>query len=297
MSYAAAIHVRPLHKEGDAVVAAAVGTEVVFLRRIQAESGFDVRATLIDAFLAARSHHPGDLVVYVPDGTVRQLLAEAAYPGVEVRSWVAGPRLAEAWAAASAAIAQVQAAESAPAETAPDESRAHRVIATDASKQKNVKLTGIAAVTSTGTVKTATLPTSSVLEGEFAAIELGLKQVLYSRTAREVDILTDSLKAATTLGRGARRRGAGDRERSCLRMLDRVRGRGIEVRVSWVRGHAGNPLNELADRAAVVARRCGQWDQPHDRFLDAIRAELRLVLEQTDPVALVPLVPAATVAV
>ncbi|WP_186301174.1 RNase H family protein [Rhodococcus sp. WB9] len=42
----------------------------------------------------------------------------------------------------------------------------------------------------------------------------------------------------------------------------RHRLRGREVRISWVKGHSGHPLNEIADRLAVSVRRSHEADVP-----------------------------------
>lgn len=70
-------------------------------------------------------------------------------------------------------------------------------------------------------------------------------------------MLTDS-KAALDLLERARTDEAlfgedTDSVHECRRILGSARG--IDIRFKWVRGHDGHPLNEIADRLAVLARR------------------------------------------
>ena len=81
---------------------------------------------------------------------------------------------------------------------------------------------------------------------------------------QDVRILTDSqyaVKALNTWGPGWRRNGWMTRDgkpvqnREYLQLIgDVIRDRSGSTLVEWVRGHAGHPLNEAADRLAVRAR-------------------------------------------
>ncbi|MFD4369390.1 RNase H family protein [Rhodococcus sp. NPDC058521] len=47
-----------------------------------------------------------------------------------------------------------------------------------------------------------------------------------------------------------------------MKFLPRLHGR--QVRISWVRGHSGHPLNQIADRLALSARRTFEAGLPAD---------------------------------
>ena len=274
------------------IVTAAVDTCVVYSQRQPVASEFEVLNWLVEAVHQIWKHQRGGMILYIADATMRSLLTGSrSHPGLEVRSVVTGAAMQATW---EVAISAHSLELYGPAEKPVPEIKARRVYATDASKRKRDSLIGISAVGSTGTVAVGHVRASTVAEGEFAAIRMVLSRLKRSTTAREVDIITDSLIAARVINAGCARPGAGNFERTCLAELDKVRARGIEVRVSWVRGHSGNPLNALADRAAVIARRCGQWGQPQEELIGNIRVELRALIDASDLHQFVPATPLPT---
>ncbi len=131
-------------------------------------------------------------------------------------------------------------------------------IATDASARTGHPGVGIAYVTEDGHARQAYLSElTSVTAGELEAIKMALEH----QGAPKIVILTDSLDAAQWIN--------GECEPSDSRDMRRVRHIGDlsahrDVTVSWVRGHAGNALNEIADRLAVAARRNAEADVAAD---------------------------------
>ncbi len=233
------------------------------------------------------------MVIYLGDSTVRALLSDTAdaRPGLEVRSAATEWRCARPGRPA----ASRSPAPSAPSARTNRRCRSGRRGASTRPTPRSSRATawvGIATVGSTGKVQVKQVRAATVAEGEFAAIAMVLTRLKRCRSVETVDNLTDSLTAARVLNAGATRPGAGDHERLCLRWLEQVRGTGVvEVRVSWVRGHDGNALNELADRAAVAAQRCGQWGQPTQGSAASIRAELHELLDAADVRTFVPATP------
>ncbi|WP_165164521.1 ribonuclease H family protein [Corynebacterium qintianiae] len=281
---------RHLDRQRDLIVTAAVDGEVVYSNSQPVSSRFEVLSWLIEAVNETWKYQRGGMTLYIADATIRSLLTNALTnrPGLDVRSVVTGAAMRATWEAARVAQAHVV---HGPAEGEVPAAKVRRVYATDASKQKRDSLIGIAAVDSTGKIQIGQVHAKTVLEGEFAAIAMVLRRLKSSKTAREVDILTDSLTAARATNSSTPRPFAGEFERSCVAELDKVRARGIDVRVSWVRGHDGNALNELADRAAVTARRCGQWGHSPTALVANIRADLRELLAAVDPHDFVPATP------
>ncbi|EEI15947.1 ribonuclease HI [Corynebacterium lipophiloflavum DSM 44291] len=272
------------------VVTAAVDGSVVQTNRQPVSSSFEVLNWLVEVVGETWEHQRGGMILYISHPKIRQLLHDVcdAYPGLEVRDVVTGAALKATWEVCSRAHSLDL---HGPINRGAPERSAHYVYATDASKRKSNKVVGIAAVdTSGGKCKVLSRVTcaTAVLEGEFVAVHMLLEQVRHSPDAIELDIITDSLTVARVMNADARRPFALDYERRAMAELDKVRACGVTVRVSWVRGHAGNPLNELADRAAVSARRCKQWEQPRGPIMDNLRGELRELLSSAHPADFVP---------
>jgi len=147
------------------------------------------------------------------------------------------------------------------------EQRRRRVVATDASlgtagahHGRRGRTTGVAWVRTDGLWGTATLETTSSAAGELAAVCAAVA----AHDGRPLHVLTDSLETLATV----RALVVGDApppawsratpvDRRVLRAAtDRLAG--ADVRITWVRGHAGHALNEVADRLAVCARRSAE---------------------------------------
>jgi hypothetical protein len=70
----------------------------------------------------------------------------------------------------------------------------------------------------------------------------------------------------------------GDSVQECRRILGSARG--LDIRFEWVRGHDGHPLNEIADRLAVLARRnreMGVDDITGHRMLAGVREDAKII--------------------
>lgn len=260
-----------------AVTAALDGVACYFVNA-PATSKLDELGAIVEAFRYLWRRERGGMILYVGHPVIRELLDDLSshYPGLEIRSLVTGENMRRTWDACRRAHSRNVGVKEKPKA----ERTEHRVAATDASKKKTDNTVGIAVVSSDGSVKMGNVDARTVLDGEFAAIRLAVKQAVESKTVRSIEILTDSLTAATAINtRGhAVNQGAGRHEASCCSELRNAAALGIDVRVTWVRGHAGHPLNELAHRAAMASRRCRQWGQSSEQFRRSLTAELREVL-------------------
>lgn len=121
-------------------------------------------------------------------------------------------------------------------------------VATDASARRRHAGAGLAFVTEDGVCRQSYLDTVASVDGaELAAIEMALRTL----KATKLEILTDSWAAYTSITKTHSLNG------SVRRTLNRIQqlSAGREVGVRWTKGHAGNPLNEAADRLARSARR------------------------------------------
>jgi ribonuclease HI len=121
--------------------------------------------------------------------------------------------------------------------------------------------------------------------GELAAIRRGLQSTLgHHPVLREgvgdLLVLTDSKAALEVLERVS----IGDLQpfddtdsvAECKRILGSARG--VNISYEWVRGHNGHPLNELADRLAVLARRnreMGVDELTNARMIASIRQDAK----------------------
>ncbi|MGP6174068.1 RNase H family protein [Corynebacterium sp. A21] len=238
------------------------------------------RGHIIDAFLDLwQQHRDTGLLLYISDSTVRGLLKEQldSFPGLVIREVIAGERLRDTWdRCLSAHRAEELSREPAPVEK---QRPPLMVVATDASRQKRGKSTGIAAVGSDGRVRMGSMEALSILAGEFSAVEMALKS--WGRAADCLWILTDSQAVShflnARIGSGCRKGMAS--QDGCLRKIRELERQGIEVRISWVRGHDEHLLNTYADRAAVAARRCAEFKLANRaEFAERLRAELQEVL-------------------
>jgi ribonuclease HI len=154
----------------------------------------------------------------------------------------------------------------------------HVIVGTDASKSYSTE-TGWGFATSDGRLSSGVINTTDIGRGEFYAVTCAVEK--YQDTECKVlDVLTDSWEVYKTINNPASR--PLDRVKQhavhCLDAIAYARRHDLEVRVHWVRGHCGNLLNEHADRAAMNARRCRNWDlgKTHTRFMEhQIRRDLR----------------------
>ena len=121
--------------------------------------------------------------------------------------------------------------------------------------------------------------------GELAAIRRGLQSTLSNHPVLkegvgDLTVLTDSKAALEVLERVT----TGSLEPfddtdsviECKRILGSARG--VNISYEWVRGHNGHPLNEMADRLAVLARRnreMGVDELTHARMIAAVRQDAK----------------------
>lgn len=123
--------------------------------------------------------------------------------------------------------------------------------------------------------------------GELAAIRCGLQETLDLHPSLrngkgDLTVLTDSKAALSLLEKLRTSEWVSgedfDSVAECQRILHMVHG--VNVRFEWVRGHDGHPLNELADRLAVLGRRNKELEvdpQTRTKMLASIREDAKTV--------------------
>ena len=121
------------------------------------------------------------------------------------------------------------------------------------------KRAAIAMVSTYGKVQTRIRRVTGINEAELHAVQLAVH--LY--------ILTDSRYAFTTF--------------ECPPTT-------AKVHLHWVRGHNGNVLNEIADRAARLTRRNDAWGLPEmqEQMEDRLRDEIREIMKSKTPAEFIP---------
>lgn len=241
----AAIHLLAPSRDaelGGRVVAAAatIGGQIIHYEAVLPDEQTSERMCVADAFIdiyrrAQRRGAP--LRIYIAGTELRALLAggEIELPGVEVAR--------EVEAAAARA-----------------ERLRHRDVYTDGSVSARRKGCGAAVVGEDGRVHTRvapTMPNRPVL-AELLAVELALIRHDNVR----LTVHTDSRDAIGLLTAGPAHRSLPRESAEVGRQARRIAARidalaaDRRVRYRWVRGHAGNPFNDAADRAAKAVRRC-----------------------------------------
>ncbi|MGV3114079.1 ribonuclease HI [Corynebacterium freneyi] len=147
-------------------------------------------------------------------------------------------------------------------------------IATDASRGRR-GAASIAWVTAEGRHATRMVDVSAIAEAEFLAIKAAIDDAVSREPGRKIIILSDSRKALGALsGKWLPQWATGKR----LAQLNQTRAhiRDHDIQVKWVRGHAGDPLNELADRLAVHRRRCTDCRLADEVIVDR---EVRIIVD------------------
>lgn len=134
---------------------------------------------------------------------------------------------------------------------------------------------------------TAVSERGGIRAGELAAVRRGLQSTLNLHPGlREgigsVTVLTDSKAALELLAKVASEGELGGEDSDSVSECRRILGsaRGINIAYEWVRGHDGHPLNEIADRLAVLARRNRESnvdELTHARMIAGIRDDARAI--------------------
>lgn len=134
---------------------------------------------------------------------------------------------------------------------------------------------------------TAVSERGGIRAGELAAIRRGLQSTLNLHPVlREgvgsVTVITDSQSALELLAKVAAEEDLCGEDSDSISECRRIIGsaRGINIGYEWVRGHDGHPLNELADRLAVLARRNRESDVDeltHARMVAGVREDARAI--------------------
>lgn len=115
---------------------------------------------------------------------------------------------------------------------------------------------------------------TSPLHAEVAAIHAAIRS---NSTGRALRILCDSRDAVAQANRALAGDTPGDTVKfQVARLLGAIarQSAGKEITVEWVKGHNGHPLNDRADRLAVLARRFGGLTSPQVRPLALSIADL-----------------------
>lgn len=256
----AAIHIRQTTTATGSLSCAALATDAGIALFVRPEHSAEARfAVGLDAFaeLCARTADTS-VRLHLTDADLRRELHAVAgsFPSITLIDIGYGPLGELARAAADAIgrhVAERLAAEDAAreAETNPP---VEQTVATDASKGSR-RGVGVACVRADGNFRQKIFPdTRSILAGELLAIELAVT----TYRNRPLHILSDSRHALAGL------RGEAPLTTEATVIADRIRHRtrGLPIRYSWVRGHSGHPLNEVADRLAVAARRAHEAQVP-----------------------------------
>lgn len=240
----------------------------------------DVRAAYLDAvahlvaladFDAAEA---GPTRVFVADRVVREALLgyAASFPALRL---VTDPDAEDCTLLAKARrlAARRDAPTTSPSHTAPrPATRADAVapapepltVATDASRGRIPGL-GLACIAEDGRHAVAYRAASeSIHAGELRALQLALETF----PGGQLRLLTDSRLAVAWIADPAT---ASTRALRAVATSIAAEVRRRRCEVTWVRGHAGHPLNEAADRLAVAARRGVQLGQPDDVRVDIAR--------------------------
>ncbi|EEI27732.1 ribonuclease HI [Corynebacterium glucuronolyticum] len=133
------------------------------------------------------------------------------------------------------------------------------VVATDASLARGNTRAAIAMISTYGKVQTRIRRVAGINEAELHAVQLAVN----------LHILTDSRYAFTTF--------------ECPPTT-------AKVHLHWVRGHNGNVLNGLADRAARFTRRNDAWKLPEmqEQMEDRLRDEIREIMKGKTPAEFIP---------
>ncbi|MFI6398761.1 ribonuclease HI [Rhodococcus coprophilus] len=251
----AAIHTCQIHAGPKPMTCAALATDTdsaLFLR--EGHDQTDRSLAGLEAFAALYEQAKCSPVrLHISDAGLRSTLEAVSdsFPAVDFVDTPFGP-LGPLLRRASDTIGAHVVALAAEEEARRDTERAQLpplAVATDASKARRFRGTGLGCVSEKGVHRMLMAPDArSILEGELLAIEMATTKF----PDRDLHILTDSRLAIACLAGTYKGRPA------VSGVVDRIHRsiQGRSVRFDWVRGHDGHPLNEAAHRLAVAARRC-----------------------------------------
>ncbi|NLV78206.1 MAG: hypothetical protein GXY65_02465 [Rhodococcus sp.] len=251
----AAIHIRQTHTGPSALTCAVLATDTdaaLFIREGHEDS--DRNLAGLDAFAALYEQaRDSSARLHISDTGLRRALTAVSdsFPAVAFVDTPFGPFGTLLRNASDTIDAHVTAlhAEAIAREEAARAALPPLVVATDASKGRNIRGTGLGCISETGARRMHMAPEArSILEGELLAIEMATTKF----SDRDLHVLTDSRLAIACLN------GSYEGRPGVSAVVDRIHRsiRGRSVRFDWVRGHDGHPLNEAAHRLAVAARRC-----------------------------------------
>lgn len=145
-------------------------------------------------------------------------------------------------------------------------------LATDASKNTTTHTVSIGWVSDHGDYGSTLIHRGTkITEAEYTALVRALIRIVRRHPGRRVHAYTDSKQAVVLL-----RRRQHNNE-----VVQQLLQTGM-IRVYWVRGHHGHPLNEAAHRLAVHTRRSVEWDIPEKH---RIRVERQIMQDLWDELA------------
>ena len=233
-----------------------------------------IAAELADHLAAVQAVH-GRVVVDIPDVTVAAAVGTLPF-GLERFSGhlgVVGASRRSVFQALDRGLAEeVARVENIEAEEVRNRKPLH--IATDASRGRN-GAAGIAWISAEGRHASRMVDVNAIAEAEFLAIKYAIDDAMSREANRKIVILSDSRKALGALsGKWLPHWATGNRLSQLNQMRALIRDHGIQLK--WVRGHSGDPLNELADRLAVHRRRCTDCSLPAEVIADR---EVRIIAD------------------
>ncbi|MCI6206867.1 MAG: RNase H family protein [Corynebacterium glucuronolyticum] len=229
-----------------------------------ADSVKDVAVEMFIQFATGHTTHK--LGLYTSASVIKRLIAEnpSLFENVRMYSMVQNPVKNDYEAARALRkniLAKLQPTAPTPCQ------RKDIVVATDASLARGDKRAAIAMVSTYGKVQTRIRRVTGINEAELHAVQLAVAE--YGKRAVHLYILTDSRYAFTTF--------------ECPPTT-------AKVHLHWVRGHNGNVLNEIADRAARLTRRNDAWGLPEmqEQMEDRLRDEIREIMKSKTPAEFIP---------
>lgn len=233
-----------------------------------------IAAELADHLAAVQAVH-GRVVVDTPDVTVAAAVGTLPF-GLERFSGhlgVVGASRRSVFQAVDRGLAEeVERIENLEAEEI--RNREPLRIATDASRGRN-GAAGIAWISAEGRHASRMVDVNAIAEAEFLAIKFAIDDAMSREPNRKIVILSDSQQALGALsGKRSPYWATGKLLSQLNQMRTVIRDHGIQLK--WVRGHSGDPLNELADRLAVHRRRCNECQLGDEVIVDR---EARIVAD------------------